>query len=200
MQNSIVAAVNRSEMIVPDESGWRVGGEGAWLWTAATTGATCYWVADGGRGFEEACQVMSPEYSGVMVREGWAPYRRFEKATHQSCLAHLLRRCDELTRDLPPGARGTPRRVRELLTEALCARDLEDAERVAVVDDLAATNWRAEQAIRPAVVNRKVWGGNRTWRGAATHGRMMSVVRTAAQQGGRRHRLPHPHRSSTHSG
>jgi len=22
--------------------------------------------------------------------------------------------------------------------------------------------WRAEQAIRPAVVNRKVWGGNRT--------------------------------------
>ena len=24
------------------------------------------------------------------------------------------------------------------------------------------TNWKAEQAIRPAVVNRKVWGGNRT--------------------------------------
>ncbi|MGO9975658.1 MAG: IS66 family transposase [Solirubrobacteraceae bacterium] len=25
-----------------------------------------------------------------------------------------------------------------------------------------ATNWRAEQAIRPAVVNSKNWGGNRT--------------------------------------
>ena len=24
------------------------------------------------------------------------------------------------------------------------------------------TNWKAEQAIRPVVVNRKVWGGNRT--------------------------------------
>ena len=46
-----------------------------------------------------------------------------------------------------------------------------------------ATNWRAEQAIRPAVVNRKVWGGNRTWRGAATQGRIASVIRTAAQQG-----------------
>ncbi len=46
-----------------------------------------------------------------------------------------------------------------------------------------ATNWRAEQAVRPAVVNRKVWGGNRTWRGAATQGRMMSVLRTATQQG-----------------
>jgi transposase len=29
------------------------------------------------------------------------------------------------------------------------------------------TNWKAEQAIRPAVVNHKVWGGNRTWVGAA---------------------------------
>ena len=28
------------------------------------------------------------------------------------------------------------------------------------------TNWKAEQAIRPAVVNRKVWGGNRTAAGA----------------------------------
>ena len=46
-----------------------------------------------------------------------------------------------------------------------------------------ATNWRGEQAIRPAVVNRKVWGGNRTWRGAATQGRIMSALRTATQQG-----------------
>jgi len=33
---------------------------------------------------------------------------------------------------------------------------------------IPATNWRAEQAIRPAVVNRKTWGGNRTWPGART--------------------------------
>ena len=49
--------------------------------------------------------------------------------------------------------------------------------------DVDATNWRGEQAIRPAVVNRKVWGGNRTWRGAATQGRIMSAIRTATQQG-----------------
>jgi len=49
-------------------------------------------------------------------------------------------------------------------------------------DGVDATNWRAEQAIRPAVVNRKVWGGNRTWRGAVTQGRMMSLIRTAGQQ------------------
>ena len=32
------------------------------------------------------------------------------------------------------------------------------------------TNWQAEQAIRPAVVNRKVWGGNRTDAGAKAQG------------------------------
>ena len=42
-----------------------------------------------------------------------------------------------------------------------------------------ATNWRAEQAIRPAVVTRKVCGGNRTRHGADTQQVLASVVRTA---------------------
>ena len=40
------------------------------------------------------------------------------------------------------------------------------------------TNLKAEQAIRPAVVNRKVWGGNRTRTGADTQGILMSVFQT----------------------
>jgi transposase len=46
-----------------------------------------------------------------------------------------------------------------------------------------ATNWRAEQAIRPAVVNRKVWGGNRTWRGARAQAILMSLLVTLEQRG-----------------
>jgi len=46
-----------------------------------------------------------------------------------------------------------------------------------------ATNWRAEQAIRPAVVNRKVWGGNRTWRGAGVQGVLSSLWVTLRQRG-----------------
>jgi transposase len=45
-----------------------------------------------------------------------------------------------------------------------------------------ATNWRAEQAIRPAVVNRKVWGGNRTWNGAEVQAILMTILVTANQQ------------------
>jgi transposase len=45
-----------------------------------------------------------------------------------------------------------------------------------------ATNYQAEQAIRPAVVNRKVWGGNRTATGAAAQAVLMSVLQTCTQQ------------------
>jgi len=45
-----------------------------------------------------------------------------------------------------------------------------------------ATNWQAEQAIRPAVVNRKVWGGNRTAAGAHAHGVLLSVLETCRRQ------------------
>jgi len=222
VQTEIVARINASPVTVMDETGWRVNSESAWLWVATTREATAYNVA-GGRGFGEACDLVTEDYTGVIVRDGWAPYRSYTSATHQTCLAHLMGRTHELITDLPAWARGTPRVVNDLLHEALAARDLDDEDRAEVIADLAeriellgeqpqahdecrklvnhlvneapalfsflarpevdATNWRAEQAIRPAVVNRKVWGGNRTWRGAATQGRIMSVLRTAAQQG-----------------
>ena len=46
-----------------------------------------------------------------------------------------------------------------------------------------ASNWWGEQAIRPAVVTRKVWGGNRTKPGAFTQQTIASVLRTCRQQG-----------------
>jgi transposase len=45
-----------------------------------------------------------------------------------------------------------------------------------------ATNAIGEQAVRPAVVNRKVWGGNRTAAGARAQGIVTSVLRTCQQQ------------------
>jgi transposase len=46
-----------------------------------------------------------------------------------------------------------------------------------------ATSWRAEQGIRPTTVTRKVCGGNHSERGALTQGRMVTLFRTATQQG-----------------
>lgn len=48
---------------------------------------------------------------------------------------------------------------------------------------MAATNYRGEQSLRPAVVNRKVWGGNRTWSGAQAQSVLMSVIGTCLLRG-----------------
>jgi transposase len=47
---------------------------------------------------------------------------------------------------------------------------------------IEATTWKAEQAILPAVVNRKVWGGNRTAAGAHAQGVLSSVLETCRRQ------------------
>lgn len=218
----IARRLNTSPMVAMDETGWRINGEHAWLWVATNSDVTFYNVAYG-RGFDQATDIIDEDYGGTIVRDGWAPYRRYTKATHQTCLAHLCRRADEMIADLPAWARGTPREVKSILGQALDARDLDADQRTAVIADLAervellgeqahphdenrklikhllneadalfnfladpgidATSWRAEQAIRPAVVNRKVSGGNRSDRGAVTQGRMATVLRTATQQG-----------------
>ena len=49
--------------------------------------------------------------------------------------------------------------------------------------EVEPTNWAGEQAIRPAVVNRKVWGGNRTWAGARAQEVLMSVLETCKRAG-----------------
>ena len=47
---------------------------------------------------------------------------------------------------------------------------------------LDATNHMSERAIRGMVIARKVWGGNRTWKGAHTQEVLVSILRTCWQQ------------------
>lgn len=49
--------------------------------------------------------------------------------------------------------------------------------------DLGGTNNRAERAIRPAVVARKISGGSRSERGAGAFATLAALLRTAGRQG-----------------
>ncbi len=50
------------------------------------------------------------------------------------------------------------------------------------IPGIDATNYRAEQALKGPIVNRKVWGGNRTEDGAAAQGILASVLGTLAKK------------------
>lgn len=105
--------------------------------------------------------------------------RVLDQASRVEAASALVERIDELCAR-EPGHDANRRLLKHLSHQAPHLFTFLTADPALGVD---ATNWRAETGIRPAVVNRKVCGGNRTPRGARTQGRMMSVIRTAVQHG-----------------
>ena len=96
--------------------------------------------------------------------------RRFSARASRAC----CKRTDKLL-----AVRSTQRPNRRLLGHL--ATEREHLFTFLTEPGVEATNWRAEQA-RPAIVNRKSWGGNRTEQRARTQQITMSVIRTARQQ------------------
>jgi transposase len=149
--NALVGGIRASPVVAPDETGWRVAGHKAWLWAFAGQGVVVYRIASG-RGFEDAKAVLGADYAGVLERDGWAPYRQFTTAAHQTCLAHLLRRCGELLDDAERGQAKTPHAVRRILQAALAAREARD------VGELDAAQVTAEAERLGAAVDRLLAG------------------------------------------
>jgi transposase len=225
---TLCATVRGSPVVTVDETSWRVDAVRQWLWVWVTANTTVYAILPG-RGLAQAASVLGLDYAGVLQHDGWHSYRYFRAAGHQTCLAHLLRRCRVLLLDHP--AQPFVTTVKHVLQAALATRDAYHADtvsahglavarghyverlgrllarrpsrhrRIALFQQhlrnefpaifsflfeptLDATNWRAEHALRPAVVTRKTCGGgNRTAHGAASQQVLTSVLRTADQRG-----------------
>ncbi|MFQ5792539.1 MAG: IS66 family transposase [Acidobacteriota bacterium] len=225
---ALVETIRASPVVYPDETGWKVGGRKAWLWAFTNRKQTVYAI-ERGRGYDEAASILGEDYSGVIGADGWAPYRRFEHASMQTCLRHLLSRSRDMLETATRGAVRFPRKVKAILQDALRLRERRDTGKISPHgvrvatgrlrarmsrlisgritnpdnlrfanhlsryqqalflflerSDVEATNWPAEHAIRPAVVNRKSCGGNRTEKGARTQAILMSILRTCHQRG-----------------
>ena len=130
---ALVAGVRASPVVAPDETGWRFAGRRAWLWAFAGKGVVVYRIA-AHRGYPDAVAVLGEGFAGVLERDGWAPYRKFTAAVHQSCVAHLLRRVGELLADAKRGQAKTPHAVGRILQRALWVRDQRDAGKLTVAE------------------------------------------------------------------
>lgn len=124
--HALAAWIRRAPVVSPDETGWKIGGHRAWLWAFVSEQHTVYAIRRG-RGFAEAAEILGEEFPGVLARDGWGPYRSFVHAWHQTCLAHLLRRCRELLEVAERGAARVPWAVHRILKRALELRDRRDA-------------------------------------------------------------------------
>jgi transposase len=119
---TIRQTVAQSDWVVPDETGWRVGGHPAWMHTLVSTAPTAY-VIDPTRSGAVAEDILGLDYDGTMIHDGWSPYDQFANARHQQCLNHLLRRADDMAATATWGAVCFPCRVAELLRAGLALRD-----------------------------------------------------------------------------
>jgi len=221
-------AARRSVVNAIDETGWRVEAQLRWLWVVVSEQVTFCDILPG-RGFEQAATLLGSDYDGWLIHDGWAVYYKFLRAGHQSCIAHLLRRCRDMVAVASPTAARFPLQVKALLEKGLALRDRYNQGELsrhglwtatgrleAQLDrlllrrcrdsanrrlrnhlwreqpylftflycpGLEATNNAAERALRPLVVARKNWGGNRTEKGARAQAVLTSILQTAQQQG-----------------
>lgn len=115
-------AARRSALAHMDETGWKVEAQLHWLWAVVTEQITfCETLP--GRGFVEAAAILGEEYAGWLIHDGLPLYYKFLKAAHQSCAAHLIRRCRDLVAVATPAAARFPLAVKQLLEQGLALRD-----------------------------------------------------------------------------
>jgi hypothetical protein len=225
------ARVPQAAAVHTDDTGWRVGGEPAYLMVFESAAATVYQIRLRHRN-EEVREVVPAEYAGVLVTDRGRSYEASELAAvrQQKCVAHiqrtlsavlarqhgkarafgrrlqdLLRQALDVWRDYhqgqPRGFAAQAQRLQTALTHPLRDRPLTDPDNRRLLNDLGwhhdrgnlrrflddpriePTNNRAERALRPAVIARKVSQCSKNARGAQTFAAFATVVRTLAKTG-----------------
>jgi transposase len=121
------AQLKAAPVVYPDETGWKIGGRNAWLHGATDGAATTVYTIKAGPLYPEAAELLGSDYAGNIGSDGWAPYRKFERASRQACLGHLLRRCHEMLETARAGSARLPRAVKATVKHAFVVRDLRDA-------------------------------------------------------------------------
>jgi transposase len=220
------AAVPQALVVHTDDTGWRVGGEPAYLMAFETAAATVYQIRPRHR-HEEVQEVIPADYEGVLVTDRGRSYdaQAFDGVPQQKCLAHIQRSISDVLETKTGRARDFGEQLKALLQDAMALwheyrdghvtefkapaealqteiayhlrdRRLKDADNQRLLNELGwhhdrgnllrfladprvePTNNRAERALRPAVIARKVSQCSKNSRGAGAFATFTSVIRT----------------------
>ena len=220
------ASIPGAPVVHTDDTGWRVGGEPAYLMAFETDTATVYQIRPRHR-HAEVQEVIPADYAGVMVTDRGRSYdaRALDGVPQQKCLAHIQRSISEVLETKVGRARDVGEQLKGLRQEALQLwhayrdnqrtdfkvdadalqaemsdqlrhRRLKDPDNQRLLDALGwhhdrgnllrflvdprvePTNNRAERALRPAVIARKVSQCSKNDRGAGAFAVFTSVIRT----------------------
>lgn len=117
---ALVRVVRQSAVVHADETGWRIGGQGAWLWVFCTQQVTVYAIRPS-RGADVVQEILGVHFAGVLTSDCFLAYDPFD-GVKQKCFAHLLRTLSEIEALKTRGAVRFPRAVAALLRQAMALK------------------------------------------------------------------------------
>jgi hypothetical protein len=223
--------VRQAPVAYTDDTGWRIGGDGAYLMAFDTDQQTVYQIRRQ-HGNEEVRELIPSDYTGILVTDRFSSYEAEELAgvEQHKCLSHLIRNVQEVVEGKTgrakvfgselkavlqsanklwrqqrasevPGYANRAEKIEQDLTDLLRPRRLRDPDNQRLLDgiglqhdrqrvlnflynpEVEPTNNRAERALRPAVIARKVSHCSQNERGAEAFAAFTSVARTAVKKG-----------------
>jgi len=99
----LIDALRRCGVVHADETGWRVGTLGGWLWVFTNQDITVYTIraGEGARGHEVALDILGADFDGFLIVDGFKAYDVLGYKKGQ-CNSHLLHRAKEQAETAEP--------------------------------------------------------------------------------------------------
>ena len=120
----LILSIREKEAVNIDETGWRISGQGAWLWVFTHTELTLYHI-DPSRAHRVVDQILGEDFNGVIGCDCFMCYNPLE-ADQQKCLAHLLRNASDIEALKSRGAVRFSRQVQKLLKAGIALKKRKD--------------------------------------------------------------------------
>jgi transposase len=152
MYEELRLGVKESPAVYTDDTGWRVGGQNAFLMAFDTDQATVYQIRKQHRN-EEVREIVPGSYAGVMISDRGKSYEAEDLAgvAQQKCLSHLLRNISEVVEGKQGRARSFGTRLSALLRDGL---DIWHARRELSAADFEALRVELDQQLAYHLRNR----------------------------------------------
>jgi len=122
--HQLLLRLRASEVVYADETGWRINGTPAWLWVFTNDDVSVYTI-DATRAHEVAEEILGKDFAGVLSCDCYLAYDALS-FTQNKCMAHLLRRCKEITESKTRNAVVFSRQVAQLLRAAMILKSRQE--------------------------------------------------------------------------
>ncbi len=122
--------VRAADHIHADETHWRQDGQNYFVWFAGNSDLALFHI-DKSRSGKVAVALLGDNFQGTLITDGYQAYNATNPKHRQSCLAHLIRKCDAVTNELDnlndkrkhPEAKTFCSNIRQFLARACAMQD-----------------------------------------------------------------------------